>query len=68
MPCVISRGRLRGGEAAGFVRPASLLGCSEKSPRQLPRAGLHQIDHRANLKVIGADDRICPPRAGARIR
>jgi len=42
-------------QAAGFVRPAPLLGCLEKSPRQGARAGLHQIDHRAILKVIGAD-------------
>jgi len=33
------------------------------------RAGLHQIDHRANLKVIGADgaliERLAKPETGA---
>jgi hypothetical protein len=32
-------------QAAGFVRPAPLLGCSEKSPRQA-RAESHEVDHR----------------------
>jgi hypothetical protein len=32
-------------QAAGFVRPAPLLGCSEKSPRQQTRAGGMKVDH-----------------------
>jgi hypothetical protein len=66
LPCQPRRLKL---PAAGFVRPAPLLGCSEKSPRQGARAGLHQIDHRANLKVIGADgaliERLAQARTGA---
>jgi hypothetical protein len=43
-------------DAAGFVRPALLLGCSEKSPRQGARADGMKIDHpRGDRKVIGAD-------------
>jgi hypothetical protein len=52
MPCVISRGRLRGGEAAGFVQPAPLLGCSEKSPRQA-RAGITTRLITLRRKAIG---------------
>jgi hypothetical protein len=37
------------------VRPAPLLGCSEKSPRQEARAVRHDVDHQTNLMMIGAN-------------
>jgi hypothetical protein len=43
------------------VRPAPLLGCSEKSPRQARADGL-EVDHpRGDRKVIGADGALIEP-------